>query len=308
MIVADFSTRELRQQLAGEGLALRTGPLVTRIVSSEHKVIEGIARQYADYPVAGVNDFADFHVAVVRPHTPRRWWKPQAFFLFDGQSLFHPLPADQAFPLLEWGMNWCISTYCHQYLLIHAAVVARDGNALILPAPPGSGKSTLCAALIQRGWRLLSDELAVIEPNSGMVVAIPRPVSLKNASIDIVKNFAPKAVFNPSVFETVKGTVAHMKAPGVDIRDAAVPACPAWVVLPRYQPDSEACLTPLGKAQGLMQLAENSFNYSLHGKHGFETLGKLIEQVDCYHFTYSKLDDAIAIFAELPAPQKRQQP
>jgi predicted ATPase len=30
---------------------------------------------------------------------------------------------------------------------------------VILPAPPGSGKSTLCAALVTRGWRLLSDEL-----------------------------------------------------------------------------------------------------------------------------------------------------
>jgi predicted ATPase len=33
-------------------------------------------------------------------------------------------------------------------------VVERDGHALILPAMPGSGKSTLTAALVQRGWRL----------------------------------------------------------------------------------------------------------------------------------------------------------
>lgn len=277
-----------------------------RIVSREPAVIKGIARQYADYPLAGADDFADFHVAVARPPHLRRWWRPQAFFLIDGQSLFNPLPADQAFPLLEWGMNWCVSTHCHQYLLIHAAVVERNGNALILPAPPGSGKSTLCAALIQRGWRLLSDELAVIDPESGLLIPLPRPVSLKNASIDIIRTFAPDAIFNPPVFETIKGTVSHMKPPTDSIHAAALPARPAWVVLPQYQTDSESLLTPLGKAECLIQLAENAFNYSLHGRSGFDTLSRLIDQTDCYRFVYSRLDEAIAIFGDLASRREER--
>ncbi|HRE16606.1 MAG TPA: HprK-related kinase A [Rhodocyclaceae bacterium] len=298
MIVSDLSPDALARKLA-EGLNLQTGPLVTRIRSRETIVIDGIGRQYADYPVADDSDFVDFQVAITRPGSLRRWWHPQAFFLFEGESLFNPLPANQAFPLLEWGMNWCVSSYCHQYLMIHAAVVERNGDALILPAPPGSGKSTLCAALVQRGWRLLSDELTLIDPRSGMIVPIPRPVSLKNASIDVIRAFAPDAVMNPAVFETVKGTVAHMKAPTDSIRRAALPARPRWIVLPRYEAGHPTILEPISKARGLMQLAENAFNYSVHDRQGFTTLGALMDQADCYNFTYSRLDEAIGLFSRL---------
>jgi predicted ATPase len=46
--------------------------------------------------------------------------------------------------------------------MLHAAVVEKNGKALILPALPGSGKSTLSAALAMNGWRFLSDEFTMI--------------------------------------------------------------------------------------------------------------------------------------------------
>ena len=83
--------------------------------------------------------------------------------------------------MLEAGLNWCIGNLAHQYLVIHSATLERGGRALLMPAPPGSGKSTLCAALITRGWRLLSDEFALVDPATGLLVPVPRPVALKGA-------------------------------------------------------------------------------------------------------------------------------
>jgi HprK-related kinase A len=83
--------------------------------------------------------------------------------------------------MLEWGMNWCIASHMHYYLMLHAAVLERDGHALIMPGDPGAGKSTLTAALMLDGWRLLSDEIALIDRNDGLLYGLARPVSLKNA-------------------------------------------------------------------------------------------------------------------------------
>lgn len=295
--IADLSLPELRHRLA-TGLPLRTGPFVNAIHSPLPLLAEGIALHYADYPIDD-SGFADFHVRIDRPRGLRRWYRPQIRFFFDNQPPFHPLPADQAFPMLEWGLNWCVSNHCHQYLTLHAAVLERNGRALILPAPPGSGKSTLCAALATRGWRLLSDELTLIDPASGRVQPLPRPVSLKNQSIDVIRAFAPDAVFNPPVFDTIKGTVAHMRAPANALRRSDERALPGWIVLPQYIADSPARLSPLSRARGLMALIQNAFNFEQHGRRGFELLGNVVAASTCHSFSYGNLDEAIAVFERL---------
>jgi len=299
LIVADLPLVELGRQLAGRGVRLRTGPVVTDIHSRLSDVAQGLALHYANHPVEPDATFVDFHVSVTTPANVRKWLWPQVLFELDGKSPFLPLPRNQAFPLLEWGLNWCVSNHCHQYLILHAAVVARSGRAALLPGLSGSGKSTLCAALVNRGWVLLSDELSLIEPATGNIVPVPRPVSLKNASIDVIHRAFPQAVLGPIVCDTIKGSVAHMKPPEESVRQAHAPARPRWIVLPRYESSAAPRLSRLPKAHTFMQLAENAFNYSLHGSNGFEVLVRTIDACDCYEFTYGALDDAIAVFDEL---------
>lgn len=254
---------------------------------------------YARHSIAADHDFADFHVDVARPANLRRWVRPQVFFHFDGESPFTPLPGDQGFPILEWGLNWCISSNAHQYLIIHAAVLAQGDRALIVPAPPGSGKSTLCAGLVHRGWRLLSDELTLVDPQSGEIVPLVRPISLKNASIDVLRRFAPLAVFGRVVHETTKGSVCHVRPPPESVAAQYQLARPAWVVVPKYVRGAATSLEPLSRARGFMKLVENTFNYHVHGGAGFATLASVIDQCSCFDFEYGDLEDAARVFAEL---------
>jgi hypothetical protein len=166
-----------------------------------------------------------------------------------------------------------------------------------MPAPPGSGKSTLCAALVHAGWRLLSDELALVRLADGLLQPVPRPVSLKNASIGVIRRFAPQAVFSPEVHDTSKGTIAHMKAPAAAVARAHEPARPAWLIFPRYQAGAAAQLAPLAPARAFMQLAENCFNYSVLGAAGFHALGALVDRVAARQFSYGDLDEAVRLFA-----------
>jgi HprK-related kinase A len=145
----------------------------------------------------------------------------------------------------------------------------------------------------------LSDELTLISPETGKVTPLPRPVSLKNQSIAVMRAFAPNAVFNAPVHDTIKGSVAHMRPPLEALQRSDELAMPGWVVLPKYVAGSTAQLTPLSRARGLMALIENAFNFNLHGKRAFETLGDFVDASSCYEFSYSQLDDAVNIFEQL---------
>lgn len=297
--VADLSRRELAARLAGPGLRLALPPFVFHIHSPLPVVAEGIAAVYAQHAVLDVTDsFADFHVSV-RPQ--RRWFRPVCVFRLDGFQPFTPLAAGEAFAFLEWGMNWCITGHAHGWLTIHSAVLERGGRCLLLPAPPGSGKSTLCASLMTDGWRLLSDEMALLDPVSGLVTPAPRPVSLKNASIDLVRRRVPGAVLGPLAHDTMKGTVAHLRASADSLARAHEPALPAWVVFPQYQAGAPLTCTPHPKPQALVELAGNSFNQHLHGRRGFNALCDLIERSQVFDLRYSDLDEALPWFRELAA-------
>ena len=299
MKISDLPLNDLKRQLGASGIYLRTGPFVTHLQTKIPSVVNNFALLYANNTLLNKERFADFHINLTTPRGLRRWYRPQVLFHFDDQVPFKPLPYQQAFPMMEWGLNWCISNYAHQYLILHSAVVEKNGFAAILPAPPGSGKSTLCAGLISRGWRLLSDELGLISLEHLDLVPLARPVNLKNESIEIIKKFAPQAIFSREFADTNKGTIALMRAPATSVVRSHEFVKPACIVIPQYRPGTETYLENESKGQMFMHVADSAFNYSLLGLAGFETLVKLIDRCDCYTFTYSKLQEAIATFDEL---------
>ncbi|MBQ5948161.1 HprK-related kinase A [Massilia sp. ST3] len=299
LTVSSLAPAQLRARLQGPGLDLRTGPFTCRVTSDIPRVQQGIALLYADYPVQAPGGFADFHVNLRRTKGLRRWFRPQVRFDQDGLTPFKPLPLAQAYPMFEWVLNWCVTNRAHGYLVVHAAVVEKGGRAVILPAPPGSGKSTLCAALVCRGWRLLSDELCLVRHADGALVPVPRPVSLKNASIGVIQAFSPQAVFGPRVEGTAKGTIGHMRAPGDSVARALEPARPVAIVFPRYEAGAATRVAQLGKAGTFMRVADNAFNYALLGERGFATLGDLVDACSGIEFSYSSLDEAMAVFERL---------
>ena len=277
---------------------MRTGPFIVHVETTCAEVIAGAKLLYDPRCILQRPAFCDYHVEMAQPLL-RRWFRPQAVFLFDGHAPFLPGPKRHASPMLEWGLNWVIATTAHQYLIIHAAAVERNGLVLLLPAPPGSGKSTLCAGLVFRGWRLLSDELALLRPDTGHVVALARPISLKNESVDVISRFAPEAVMGAPTEGSAKGTIVLVKPPTASIDSIDKPAQPRWIVFPRYQAGAALQLTERSKAATFIQLGDSAMNYNILGEIGFSTMTELIERCEIGDFLYSDLDEAVDFFTAM---------
>lgn len=299
MIVGDLSRREFGDRLKGEGLPLRFGPFSLRVRSDIDSYISIAHRLYQPYPLSDNGSVFDFHVELSAPHGLRRWVRRQAYFSVDGQMAFAPYTEAHAFPALEWGMNWCIATRAHHLLLLHSAVVERNGQAILLPASPGYGKSTLCAALIHSGWRLLSDEFGLVRPEDGLLLPLPRLIPLKNESIQVIKKFRPEAVFGPAFLETRKGTVAHVQPPVDSIRRSQEPARPRWLVFPRWVAGEPLMLEHVQKSQAFLNVATNAFNYDVLDATAFRLVTEMVRSCDAYSLIYSNLDEAVSALNQL---------
>lgn len=294
MKFAELPFAECYQRLSNSGIYYRIGPFIIHLYSDLPLLAQQIHRLYADYPLVEDNTFADFHVRVYRQGGLHRWWRPQAQFSLDGQLPFPPYPLDAPLPLLEWGLNWCVATRAHHYLLLHAGVVAKDDQAVLLPANPGSGKSTLCGALAHRGWRFLTDEICLVNPTDLRIVPFPRLIPLKNESIEVIRAFSPDAVMGPLFPETRKGRLSHLRPPGASIDRLMETAQARWIVFPLFQKGARLALRPMAKENAFLKLSSSSFNYELIGLRGFRTVSGLIGTCDCYSLEYGDLEEAIA--------------
>jgi hypothetical protein len=67
-------------------------------------------------------------------------------------------------------LNFCIAGGCG---MLHASCLARNDQALLLMAPHNSGKSTTALHLALAGWRLLSDSMLFVLPESGQLAGFP---------------------------------------------------------------------------------------------------------------------------------------
>ncbi len=302
MLVHELGVDGVAARLRSDGLGIDLGAAAVCIRSDIDELPSLLSRLYGDFEVAAAPGLFD---VTVQLKVERAWWRrlrPQVNLWLDGEREFEPFPRDTPLPLLEWGINYGLASRLSCYLLLHAGVVARGDKALVLPAMPGSGKSTLTAYLSRRGYRLLSDEFGVIRLDDGLVLPLLRPVALKNASIDVLRAADPALILGPSYPRTRKGTVAHMAPSASDARAVHQPARPAAIVFPQYVPGAGAELQPLEPARAFGRLAVNSFNYDVLGPQGFEVLCDVIETTSAHALVYGDLAAAVSHIDALMGP------
>ncbi|MGP9801833.1 HprK-related kinase A [Rheinheimera sp. NSM] len=279
-------------------LVLHTAPFSVSVQTRCRKLHAALAELYPPALLATPDkqQLYDFSLTV-----QRKWsgcWRP--FHVSAGQQHFRMTDPAQLLPVFEWGLNWCIASYQHQYLAIHAAVLERGGKALIMPAPPGAGKSTLCAALMLQGWRLLSDEMCLVNLENGAIVPFVRPVSLKNQSLQLIQSWYPAAQVRQITAGTTKGTVGYLLPSEISWQGYRQVATAAWVIFPQYNAaQTELLLSQVTQADAFMHLANNSFNYAVLAEQGFSCLAALTRQVTAYRLEYADINQALAELGRL---------
>jgi hypothetical protein len=205
----------------------------------------------------------------------------------DGECLHRGRTPERILEFALWDANTKAIGSSHGCLAIHAAAASLDGSAVVLPAPPDSGKSTLVAGLTRAGFAYLTDEAALIDPADGRVRPFPRSLWLARGSLEAV--FGKEA----SSMRWATGRQFHVRPRDLRPRAIGRASRVRLVVAPRFEPGAATTLEPVCRAEGVMILAENAFHLERFGGAGIELLGRVVENASCYRLRFGDLDEAV---------------
>jgi hypothetical protein len=135
-----MSNRRPLAGLATSGVQVAIGPFLVHVRSELPLVYTYLETLYADFPLSSDAESGHFAINLLAARGVRRWIRPQANLIVNGERPFLPLPADLGGALFEWTINYCVARDAHRFVAMHAAVLERHGRALVLSRPVRRGK------------------------------------------------------------------------------------------------------------------------------------------------------------------------
>jgi hypothetical protein len=200
---------------------------------------------------------------------------------------------------LVLGIFWSAAINQHNFLFyIHAGAVGLGDACILLPAAPGSGKSSLTAALTHRGFRYFSDEIALIEPGTFMVNPMPLAVCAKSTGWNLIAGYYPGILSAPTHGRSDGKIVRYAAPPAARIQKTA--ASVTHIVFPRYDKASKTELRPMARSDALGHLMSECMALRQRlDQNNVQDLLRWIGGIQCHALPFSSLEEAADLVARM---------
>jgi hypothetical protein len=191
-----------------------------------------------------------------------------------------------------WNASTTAIDGIHDRLVVHAGAVSFARRGVLLPAPPDSGKTTLTAGLVRAGFRYLTDEAAVIDPDSARLYPFPRALWVEPGSLSALAGVRPGR--GVGTVPQHDGRAVHVAPEEIRERSIGGRCAVSFVIFPRYRASAAVELTPLSRAAAVVELANNTYNLRQFGADGIRLLARLTARSSCYRLSLGDLAGAVS--------------
>lgn len=279
---------------------LKLGPFLHLIKSPTRHLLSHLVDIYGDAEASlEPTDVTEIILDLKEPNIIRKYFRPQITPDPGFKIPAVPLPASMAPLGFEMGLNLSVALKTCRFVTVHAGVVEKAGRAILMSAASGGGKSTLTAALHANGYRLFSDEFALLELNTALAHPYPRPISLKQESIPIVEELLGADRISPIIGGTPKGNIAYARVDTDSVCRASETAPVKLIMFPNFQQGSQPMARRLNPAEAVMRLVAASTNYSLLGEPAYNAIVNLVKQAKAYEISYGSTEQSFRLVEEL---------
>ncbi len=173
-----------------------------------------------------------------------------------GELLCEPHPANAEWANIVTAQALPLAATVRGLEVLHASGVVLDGRAVLLTGPPGAGKSSLAAALVRAGGRLLGDDAVALALRDGTLTAHGGSTALLLRAAEHERLSAPERAALGQPAGTVEGRRRYVSA-------AAPPTAPLGAVCLLERSAAQPAVERLEAVDPFALLA-TTFNLSVH--------------------------------------------
>jgi len=262
---------------------LNTCVLIRFALSDQARMVDSVIGH-----LATENDCAPSTVIDIRGYNDGNI---HSYVYHDGKPIGRTSRLSHLAPIVKSEL-WQTAINSYQFLFyVHAGVVGNGDSCVLLPAAPGSGKSSLTAALTHRGHRYFSDEVALVEPETFRVAPMPLALCVKSSGWELIAGYYPEILHRPAHRRNDGKMVRYLPPPAAALQQKSSPV--SHIIFPRYDPDVETTLSPVGRPEALRRLMEECLamrrRLTAADAHG---LVRWMETIHCYELSFSSLQEA----------------
>ena len=181
-------------------------------------------------------------------------------------------------------------------LAVHAGAVVDGGEAAIVVGSSGAGKTTLTLGLVRRGLGFLSDELAVIETSTRVVVPYRRSLHIRPETVELVRELEflrsrPRHVLGGGIEWELGPDELEEHFPGA--RAGAAPLGAVLALDGAPDPSHAGRLTPIPSALAAMELLRNTWKASVDFEGTMGATARLLGGARCARLEVGELEPTL---------------
>jgi len=181
-------------------------------------------------------------------------------------------------------------------ILLHASGVSYGDGSIIFPAIGGSGKSTLCAALIKNNFGYISDDIIPVSYKSGQLISFPFAIGIKKGSWKILEKFYPELP-KTTIFGNNALEVKYLSPSNTKIKRYH---SPSYLIIPCYKKGVTASIEKTPSIEGLKAIIEGeSLIKQPFDNEDIKKLVNWVKGLKCYKITYDNLDEATRLIQKI---------
>ncbi|MBB4183946.1 serine kinase [Sinorhizobium terangae] len=201
------------------------------------------------------------------------------------------IAAEEAAPALKTMLTDDVLACLGRNVALHAALLVKNRQGLLICGAPGAGKTTLALALLQAGFACAGDDIAVVGAD-GLVQGVPFAPALKRGSWGLIDGVVRDAIAAAPIHRRLdKKRVRYL---------ASIPYAPhegvplGSIVLLRRRRKGPVTISAVEPARVLSELFSGAFTPA--GRldlSQFETLLGVMRRARAIELSYSRLDEAV---------------